>query len=60
MPLQATRTITVLVVITLCVYVVGQLIGHGDVIIVTTATAIVGVVTERLTQLILRRWVRAV
>jgi len=60
MPLQATHAVTVFVVIILCACMVGQLVGHGDVIVVTAVTAMVGVVAERLTRLILRRWVRVV
>ncbi|MET7464136.1 hypothetical protein [Nonomuraea sp. NPDC005501] len=58
--LQATRAVAVCLVIIVCAYVVGALVDHGDVIVVTVATATVGVVAERLTHLILRRWVHVV
>ncbi|MBF8184901.1 hypothetical protein ITP53_03930 [Nonomuraea sp. K274] len=58
--LHATRAVVVCLVIIVCAYLVGALLDHGDVIVVAVATATVGVAAERLTHLILRRWVRVV
>lgn len=60
LPSKATRTVVVLVVIIVGASVVGGLAGHGGVIAVAAATAMVGVAAERLARLILHRWLRVV
>ncbi|MEV0591797.1 hypothetical protein [Nonomuraea cavernae] len=59
-PSKATRAVVVLVVIIVCAYVVGHLAGYGGVVALAAATAMVGVVAERLARVILHRWVRVV
>lgn len=58
--LRARRTVVILVVVIVFAYVVGDLAGFGDAVAVAASTAMVGVVAERLTRLILRCWIRVV
>jgi hypothetical protein len=57
LPPRATRSVVILVVIIIFTYVVGNLAGDGGAIAIAAAAAVAGVVTERLTRLILRHWV---
>lgn len=57
---RATRNVIILVLVIVLAYVVGDLLGNGDAIACAAIAAVVGVLAERLTRLVLRSWIRVV